>query len=339
MNSCSVRSLDALGLKEVNIVNKVRRFSALAGSTAIALLLGTSVVLAEEVCVDGDTAVAIKDLELNTDQYGTVKVNVDFRYETGWTVYGSGLDDFPFTGGNAEEDAFVMMAAINDALDDRNPVPDSAGQPGQNTYFIGVEEEQEGSAGVIAAVGGENLTDFWEACTVLHDCVVGVTVREADQRWTYADLRRAEGGSCGNAPPPPDDPPPTSFNIIPCITGSWYLPARDGEGYNIEITGSGLNLDMLAYFYTYDEAGNQMYVVGAGDVEGDTAVVPVVVTSGPSYGDDYDMNDLVRDPWGTLTFKFTSKDTGTVERASTTGFGTTTEDIIRLTSVSGLSCP
>ena len=96
---------------------------------------------------------------------------------------------------------------------------------------------------------------------------------------------------------------------------------------------------MLAYFYTYDDAGNQMYLVGSGEVDGDTAVVPVVVTSGPSYGDDYDKDDLVRETWGTLTFTFTSKDTGTVERASTMGFGTTTEDIVRLTSATGLECP
>ena len=51
------------------------------------------------------------------------------------------------------------------------------------------------------------------------------------------------------------------------------------------------------------------------------------------------MNDLDREDWGTLTFTFTSKDTGTVKRASTMGeFGTTTEDIVRLTSVTGLTC-
>ena len=322
-------------------MNKVRRFSALAGSTAIALLLGTSVVLAEEVCVDGNTAVGIKNLEVLTDGLGRIIVDVDFRYETGYTVYGSGLDNFPFTGGNREEDAFVMMAAINDALDDRNPVPDSAGQPGQNTYFIGVEEEQEGSAGVIAAVGGENLTDFWEACTFIHDCTVGVTVREADQRWTYADLRTAEGGSCDNAPPPPDDPPPTSFNIVPCITGSWFLLARDGEGYNIEILETGLDpAQMLAFHYTYDDEGNQVYLIGQGFVDGDTAVLPTLITSGPVYGDDYDPTDVVREDWGTLTFTFTSKDTGTVLRESTmAGFGTTEVDIERLSYVEGLACP
>ena len=159
-----------------------------------------------------------------------------------------------------------------------------------------------------------------------------------DQNFTYAALSRTDGSTCTSAPPPVP-PPAGSFDIIPCITGSWYLDARDGEGYNIEILGSGLEMSMLTYFYTYDDDGDQMWLVGEGDVDGDTAIVPVQVTSGPSYGDDYDPDDVVRQNWGTLTFKFTSKNTGTVERASTTGFGTTTVDIERLTSVSGLSCP
>jgi len=81
-----------------------------------------------------------------------------------------------------------------------------------------------------------------------------------------------------------------------------------------------------------------MWLVGSGPANGDTAVVPVQVTSGAVYGDDFDPTDVLKEDWGTLTFKFTSKDTGTVERASTMGFGTTTVDIIRLTSVTGLSC-
>lgn len=82
-----------------------------------------------------------------------------------------------------------------------------------------------------------------------------------------------------------------------------------------------------------------MYLVGSGPVDGDTAVVPVVVTSGPVYGDAFDKDDVVRETWGTLTFTFTSCNEGSVVRASTTGFGTTTESFIRLTSVTGLTCP
>jgi hypothetical protein len=295
---------------------------------------------AEEVCLEGDTVMGIKDMDVLTDSHGAITIDVDFRYATGYEVYGSGLDNFPFTGGNAEEDLIAMMTQINNSLGVNNPVPGSAGQPSENVYYIGGEEESEGGAALIAAVGSENLTGgFWEQCSEVNDCILGATILKADKRFTYADLSKAAGGSCGNTPPDPEEPPPGSYNIVPCISGSWFLPARDGEGYVIEIIGSSLEPEMLAYFYTYDDAGNQMWLLGQGPVNGDTAVLAMQVTSGPVYGDDYDPADVLREDWGTLTFKFTSESAGTVVRDSTMGFGTTTVDIIRLTFLTGLMCP
>ena len=303
---------------------------------ALALSASWQPAQAAEVCMDGDTVTGIKDMEVVTDQYGTIDIDVDFRYATGYEVYGSGLGDFPFDLENAEEDAFAVMAQINNRLGINNPFPDSAGQPGQDTYFIGVEQESEAGLALIAATGSENLTgEVWDPCTVANDCIAGAAVLEADERFTYADLSRASGGTCTGSPPPEPEP---GYTIVPCITGSWYDPARDGEGYNIEITGSSLDPQVLAYFYTYDENGDQMWLVGSGPADGDTAVVPVQLISGPVYGDGYDPDDRVVEDWGTLTFTFDTKDTGSVVRASTTGFGTTTEDIFRLTYVTGLTC-
>jgi hypothetical protein len=294
------------------------------------------VALAEEVCLDGDTVIAIKDLEMPTDQYGVINVDVDFRYTTGFDVYGSELNNFPFDTANAEEDAFAAMTAINDALDDSNPVPGSAGQPGQDVYFIGAEQESEGGAGSIAAVGSENLAGFWDPCTRTNDCVAGAAVLQADQRFTYADLSKASGGSCTGSPPP--DPGP-GFTITPGITGSWYDPARDGEGYNIEIIGSSLDPQMLAYFYTYDDAGGQMWLIAQGPIDGDTATLPALVASGAVFGPGFDPDDVVLEEWGTLTFVFTSCNAGTATYDSTMGFGSGTANIVRLSSVAGLACP
>lgn len=317
-------------------MRKMKRFTALAaGSIAICMALGINLALAQVVCTDGDTVTGIKDLEVATDQYGPIIIDVDFRYATAYEVYGSGLNNFPFVGGNAEEDVFATMAQINNTLT-IPPVPDFAGQPGEDSYFIGVEVESDAGITRIAASGSENATgEFWDPCTGLNDCIAGAAVLNPEERFTYADLSRASGSSCTGSPPP--DPGP-GYTITPCITGSWYDPARDGEGYNIEITGSSLDPQVLVYFYTYDDAGNQMWLVGSGPADGDTAVVPVVVTSGTVYGPDFDKDDVVRENWGTLTFKFDTKDTGSVERASTMGFGTTTVDIDRLTYVTGLTC-
>ncbi len=318
-------------------MKQMKKLSAIAtASMAIGLLLSTSMALAEEVCLEGDTVMGIKGLDVITDEHGPITIDVDFTYATGYEVYTSGLDNFPFKNANAEEDLIAINAQINASLG-ANPVPGSAGQPGQNTYFVGAEEDR----GLVGAYGSENLSgNFWDKCSEVNDCILGVAVLNPDDRHTYAELSSAAGGKCGNIPPDETDPPGTSYPIAPCISGSWYLPARDGEGYVIEIIGPELEQQMLAYFYTYDEAGNQIWMIGGqAPFNGDTAVLPMLITSGASYGDDFDPADVLRESWGTLTFKFTSKNAGTVLRESTMGFGTDTVDIERLTSVTGLVCP
>jgi hypothetical protein len=326
-------------------VKQIKKLSNLAtAAIAFGLLLSTSLVQAEaKVCTDGDTVTGIKGLDTVTDTYGPKTIDVDFIHATGYEIYGSGLN-LPWNELYVETDPLSVLASINNALTAENPVPDFAGQSGKNIYYIGAEEETQGPAGLIAAFGGENITgELWKPCEEEsgNECAIGVAILKADQRFVYADLKTAvTGADCaGGGPPDETDPPTGSYNIVPCISGSWFLQARDGEGYVIEILGPSLEPEMLAYFYTYDDAGNQMWMLGQGFADGDTAVLPVQVTSGPVYGDAYDPDDVLREDWGTLTFKFTSKDTGTVVRASTMGFDTTTVDIERLSSLTGLVCP
>jgi hypothetical protein len=315
-------------------MKQMKKLSVLAaGSIAIGLQLFASMALAEEVCLDGDTVVGIKGLDVVTDSYGPKTIDVKFTYATGYEVYGSSLDNFPFTAGNKEEDLIAMNGQINESLDANNPTPGSAGKSDQNVYFIGGEED----AGLIGAYGSENSVGIWEQCTQLNDCIIGAAILNPNDRHTYAELSATTGGKCGNSPPDETDPP-GSYNIVPCISGSWFHPTRDGEGYVIEIIGPELDQQMLAYFYTYDEAGNQIWMIGQAYFNGDTAVLPMQITSGAVYGDDFNPDDVLREDWGTLTFTFTSKDAGTVLRESTMGFGTDTVDIIRLTYLTDLVC-
>ena len=288
---------------------------------------------AEEVCLDGNTATEIKDLLVIYDN-GSETFDVTFRYETGFSVYGQNLDDFPFelTDGRKEEKAGATMIAINEALDPTSA--SSTGVSSEDKYYIGVEEEQEGAAGLIAYIGGEYIASIWEGCKT--DCLLSAGIVGADVLRTWVELSAPDGADCDDGGGPPPGP---SFSIIPAITASWKDLARDGEGYNIEIIGTAGNYTLLVYFFTYDAAGKQMWLVGTGPVVGDTAVVPVQVTSGPVFGAGYDPDDVVRENWGTLTFKFTTCNAGTMTYDSTMGFGMGTANISRLTSVAGLSCP
>jgi hypothetical protein len=301
------------------------------------------VALAEEVCLEGDGGekyvTAIKDLQIPETSRGHITVDVDFRYSTGFQVYGSGLNNFPYGAGNAEEDVILTNIAINEALESDPPL--YAGQPGQDAYFIGIEEESEGDAGFIAAYGSENLTDlYWDPCTRANDCFAGAAVLNAQTKFVYADLSYAAGGGCGETGSNPDpDPDPPTFTITPGITGAWLDPARIGEGYIIEVIGSSLDLEILTYYFTYDQSGNQMWILAQGPVNGDTATLTASVTSGPVFGADYDPADYVIEEWGTITMVFTSCKAGTATYNSTKGYGSGTTDLARLTSITGSSCP
>ena len=317
---------------------QIKKLSTLAmGSLAVILLLGTSLAQADEqVCMDGDTATGIKNLMLVTEQFGQVEVNVDFKYTTSFEVYGPELDGFPFTE-FAEEDASVAMQTINEALNDHMPVPSFVGLSDETAFYIGQEEGTGLYQGLIAAWGGANYSfqgDLWQPCTQdgSTSCTSGATTLSAVGPYTYADLTLSDGSSCDGGPPP------TGFDIVPGTTGSYFDPARDGEGYNFEVLGTPGDYQLYAYFYTYDDTGNQMWVTGTGPVNGGTAVVEMLVTSGAVFGDDFDKDDVIREEWGTMTFSFSSCTIGSVDYVSN-NFGSGTVDFDRLTYVAGLACP
>ncbi|NOR39844.1 MAG: hypothetical protein GQ537_01385 [Gammaproteobacteria bacterium] len=317
-------------------MKKMKKISTLAaGSMAIGLLLGPSLAQAQDVCYnDGGTVTGIKNLVLITNQFDAIEVNVDFKFSTAFNVYGPDLDGFPFTE-NAEEDAFVAMQTINLALTAEIPVPDFVGLSGQNRFFIGQEELRGLNAGLIAAWGGANVTgEKWDKCEeegVGYNCILGATLMNPDFRHTYADLTRTDGSTCD------DEPPPTDFEIIPGISGSWYDPGRDGEGYNFEVLETNGDYELYAYYYTYDDTGNQMWVTGTGPINGDTAVVEMLVTSGAMFGDAFRKEDVIREDWGTMTFTFSSCTAGSVDTVSS--MGNFSVDFGRLTYVADLPCP
>jgi len=51
--------------------------------------------------------------------------------------------------------------------------------------------------------------------------------------------------------------PLTGNALDTCFTGSWYEPATDGEGINIEVTED----TVVGYFYTWKNGSRDMYVL------------------------------------------------------------------------------
>jgi hypothetical protein len=120
------------------------------------------------------------------------------------------------------------------------------------------------------------------------------------------------------------------------ITGTWYDPDHNGEGYVIEILN---NNQAVVFWYTYDENGNQTWITGDGQVQGNSIVINnTIFTEGGIFGTEFDPASVQRKNWGQITFDFSSCNTGVVNYESTAGFGSGQLNLVRLTNIDEHVC-
>ena len=125
------------------------------------------------------------------------------------------------------------------------------------------------------------------------------------------------------------------------LSGQWRGASRTGEGLFVEILDTDIGQQIGVAWFTYDLNGFQMWLVGNVVLEGDptSVTIPLVVTNGPKFGQDYDMADLNRESWGTLTLAFSDCNSGVLSYASSAaGFGSGAIDLIRITNLTQVRC-
>ena len=141
----------------------------------------------------------------------------------------------------------------------------------------------------------------------------------------------------------------TGFALNPGLTGTWWGGAdRDGEGFLLEFGNSNDVLTLFASFYTFDNMGDQAWLVAlptAGLEDGSNSVeVTVYQVTGPMWGADFDPDDRVTSTWGTGTFTFDSCTSGSValmpgDDAQAAGYTDLSYALKRDLLVSGIACP
>lgn len=108
-------------------------------------------------------------------------------------------------------------------------------------------------------------------------------------------------------------PSALALSITREFSSAWYDPAHDGHGLVTDVVESGGSKILVAYWFTYDAQGRQMWVVGTGPVEGDRATLQMVTTRGGSFDNTFNPAAVQRIPWGTLVVSFASCDRGSVD--------------------------
>ncbi len=126
------------------------------------------------------------------------------------------------------------------------------------------------------------------------------------------------------------------------LSGSWYDPTTSGQGFEMEFTAQGNTLLATWFTYSSDNSGTTQWVYGQGtyDPTQTTVTIPAVLTSGTGFIPNFVKADVKKTPWGNLTFSFIDCNHATLSWTSTLpGYGSGTEQLQRLTSIAGTSCP
>ena len=100
---------------------------------------------------------------------------------------------------------------------------------------------------------------------------------------------------------------------------------------------------LVVSFYTYDDMGNQVWLIGAGAIDGNTATFDITIPSDGKWGMGRpDAGDAT--PWGTGTFTFTSCGAGHISLKPNNdmgmmGFTDLEYEINRSLLIPGVKCP
>jgi hypothetical protein len=155
-----------------------------------------------------------------------------------------------------------------------------------------------------------------------------------------ADQSDADGDGVGDR----CDDDAFDFTVGPGISGNWYDPGHDGEGWFVEVLDESR---ALVYWFTYTPpavggAGGQAWIGGVGEIQGSSIVVPAAasfISKGPSFGPEFDPEQVALRPWGKFVLSFADCDSGLMYyRSDDPDYGNGSLDLTRLTAIDGLGC-
>ena len=104
----------------------------------------------------------------------------------------------------------------------------------------------------------------------------------------------------------------SALTITGAFSGSWYDPSENGHGFNIEVISGPDGNIVLAYWYTFDEDGNQVWGFGTGMVDRDTVFIAMESAAGAVFP-GFDNSGLEFAQFADITMHFTSCDVGDAE--------------------------
>lgn len=117
------------------------------------------------------------------------------------------------------------------------------------------------------------------------------------------------------------------------FSGLWFNLEQSGHGLQVEeVISNGIPQVNLAWYVYHN--GEPMWVTGVGPVDGNSATIPLYITSGADFGSGFNSADVLVDAWGNMTLTMTGQNTLEMEwDGSDYGFSTGNMTLSRLSSL------
>ena len=120
------------------------------------------------------------------------------------------------------------------------------------------------------------------------------------------------------------------------ISGSWYDPSHDGEGFIIEQVSAER---AVVFWFTYDETGKQSWLFNTGSIDNGTIHVPgLMQPSGGHFGRSFDPGNVNKTEWGELTLDLDCSGGIASYTPQVEGYSSGSQSLVPLTRLAGSSC-
>jgi len=132
----------------------------------------------------------------------------------------------------------------------------------------------------------------------------------------------------------------TQSTVANGFSGGFYNPMRNGEGLQVHITNLNGTRTPVVYWPTYDNDSNQIWLLGMGEIEGDSIILDELYSfSGTGFGSEFSSEALNQTVWGSARVDYDGCDSLTLTYDSVQpGFDSGTLDMTRLYQLGLTSC-
>lgn len=180
-----------------------------------------------------------------------------------------------------------------------------------------------------AVVGSASF--IWSSCDsgAMHWVIDGAGGALRQGRMNLTRLSRVMGLECGQ---------PLQGPLLEAgrLSGSWFDPSHNGEGYVLEVLA---DQRALVYWFSFDAESRRRWFFGTGEIDGGTLVFDeMFTTAGARFGAAFDPGAVELKPWGKLELELGCEDGTARFEPVEAGFPAGQLQLERLTRLAGLTC-